>query len=177
MSVWVWALAGGCAEPDPVALAPGEAEALIDPAAWTPVAPAADPLAAHRPPGDGDVDPCPPSTWGLEGPVLEVQTGACTYLALAQPALVALAEGDTLETTVWHADLDAAEPATGHVALLVGDAVVWEAVVEIPTEADVLAVSVPVEAAWAGPAGTPIGLHLHNHGFNAWSADAVWRVR
>ncbi|MEZ4241324.1 MAG: hypothetical protein R3F59_35240 [Myxococcota bacterium] len=161
-----WALLA-CADEDPVSLAPSAA-ALAAPEDWAPVAD--DPL-PDAPPADRD---CPAATWGPEAGALEVQTGACAWFAAAQPAKVALHVGDTVEATVWHGDLDAAAPGEGHVALWVGDAVLWETWVPIPHDAAVYPVSVTVDRDW--PAGTPVGVHLHNHGFNSWSVDAVWRV-
>jgi hypothetical protein len=122
----LWALAA-CAPEGGVAL-DARAVVLVDAAGWAPVG--EDPLPDGRPAGAG----CPVSTWGEEGGALEVQTGACAWLAVAQPAAVALSPGDRVEATIWHADLDAAEPGEGHVALWVGDEVLWEARVAIPHE-------------------------------------------
>ncbi len=136
---------------------------LVSGEAWTAAGIEDDPLADERP---ATVD-CPTATWGLEAGGLEIQTGACNYFFVTQPSLAAIAEGDAIDVVVFHQYLDAAEPAEGHVAILVGDAVVWEAFVAIPADANVLEARVVVERAW--PAGTPVGIHLHNHGYNAWT--------
>ncbi|MCB9680828.1 MAG: hypothetical protein H6733_05085 [Alphaproteobacteria bacterium] len=144
---------------------------VIDPAAWVPVDRDDDPLASHRPP----VDWCPTSTWGEEDGALEVQTGACPYLYVVQADVADLQPGDRLVGAVWHADLDAASPAQGHVALLVGDRVVWERTVDIPGAA--AAYDVDVVLPDDLPTGAPLGVHLHNHGYNAWKVGMLSRER
>lgn len=122
-----------------------------------------DPLADERP---TTVD-CPTATWGFEAGGLEIQTGVCNYFFATQPSRAAIEEGDAIDVVVFNQGLDAPAPAEGHVAILVGDAVIWEAYVEIPSDASVLEARVVAEQAW--PAGTPVGVHLHNHGYNAWT--------
>jgi len=140
---------------------------LGDLAAWTPVDAADDPLADHRP---QSID-CPIAAWAEENGQLEVQTGVCNYLALAQPSQVAVAAGDRISVDLWHADLDAAEAASGHVAVLVAGELVGEATVEIPSEAAVLHFEWRSETPI--PAGVPVLLHLHNHGYNSWTFVAI----
>ena len=123
-----------------------------------------------RGPGTADERPaavdCPTGAWGPEPSGLEIQTGVCNYFFATQPSRVAIEPGDAIDVVVFNQGLDAPEPAEGHVAILVGDAVVWEAYVEIPSDASVLEARIVAEQAW--PAGTPVGVHLHNHGYNAW---------
>ncbi|MCA9653994.1 MAG: hypothetical protein KC501_28995 [Myxococcales bacterium] len=143
---------------------PGDPISLVDVEAWTMVVdPEDDPLADERP----DPVDCPLATWGPEWGRLEIQTGACNYLFLRQPSLAPIDRGDALEVVVFHDALDAAEPAQGHVALLIEDEVVWEQTVDIPAEAEVLQEQIPIDESW--PEGAAIGLHLHNHGYNAWT--------
>ena len=53
-----------------------------------------------------------------------------------------------------------------HVALQVGDELVWESQIPIPSEAEIY------RPTWtndeAVPKETPIYFHLHNHGANSW---------
>ncbi len=137
----------------------------------SPVGPALDPLWEHRPP---DVD-CPPATWGAEAGAFEVQTGACAYAAFDQPLPVDIRAGDELEITVWHDLLDAAEPGNGHVAVWLGETVLWEAEVHVPAASNTLSGRVRI-AETPGP-GARLGLHLHNHGFNSWRFVAIDRIR
>lgn len=80
--------------------------------------------------------------------------------------LLAALHSPRASATDWHDTLDVAEPGTGHVAVLLGEQVLWEQAVDIPAGSAelgaVLEVSAPV------PTETPLGLHLHNHGYNSW---------
>ena len=158
-------------EPPPLldasALSDLEPTPLLDPFALVPVEADADPLVHHRPP---DVD-CPEATWGPEGGGFEIQTGACNYAAFDQPLSTPIEAGDTLNILVWHDTLDLAEPATAHVAVWVGQAVLWEAEVDIPAPSRSFEVTVPIEDTPAPNAR--LGVHLHNHGFNSWRFVAV----
>jgi hypothetical protein len=150
-----------CDDDEPATLDPDRP--LVDVSLWTPTAAEDDPLAAHRP---ATID-CPVAAWGAELGDLEIQTGVCDYLALSQPGLRAIAPGEIVAVDLWHAELDAAEPATGHFALIVDDEAVADLEVEIP------AVAAVYRVAWTAtrsiPEGATIGLHLHNHGYNSWT--------
>lgn len=135
---------------------------LLDPLSLTPVPAADDPLAAHRP---SDVD-CPEAAWGEEGGGFEVQTGVCAYAAFAQPLAEVPAMGDVVDISVWHDTLDAVEPATGHVAVLLDDHLLWEAWVDIPSPSAALDATVTLD--FAPSPDARLGLHLHNHGYNTW---------
>jgi hypothetical protein len=141
----------------------GEPLPLVTAEAWASGRMEDDPLAHERP---ATVE-CPAAAWGPEAGGLEVQTGTCNYLFVAQPSLAAIEADDAIDLVVFHQELDAAEPAEGHVAILLGDAVIWEAHVEIPTHANVLEARIVAERAW--PVGTTVGVHLHNHGYNSWT--------
>jgi hypothetical protein len=162
-----WALLlGACASDgaDDGEHAPGRRDpvALLDAEALAPVGAEDDPLASHRP---AEVQ-CPEGAYFSEDGALEVQTGYCNYAALSAPLPSELHPGDELRIVLLHDLLVFDEAAQGHVALLVGDEVVWEKVVAIPAEATVFDERVTVSKAAA--AGTPWMLHLHNHGYNAW---------
>lgn len=159
--------AGDAGEADDAEPATEVSLPLVSGEAWAAAGAEDDPLAAERP---ALVD-CPTAAWGFEAGGLEIQTGACNYFFVTQPSLAAIEEGDAIDVVVFHQYLDAAEPAQGHVAILVGDTVVWEAYAKIPADANVLEARVVAEQAW--PAGTPVGVHLHNHGYNAWTVLEV----
>lgn len=141
---------------------------LADMARWQP-ATGADPLAAHRPVGASCA-----SGAELEALTFEIDTELCAYAFFEQPLGQALEPGARVVVGLWHADLAAAEPATGHVALLADGAVIWERTVPIPSPAcvydDVVEVEAPIER------GTPLQLHLHNHGANTWNLRRVERA-
>ncbi len=140
---------------------------LVEGEAWRSADAQDDPLGHERPPQVA----CPSAAWGPELGGLEIETGACNYFFAVQPSLAAIEAGDAIDVVVFHDRLDAAEPAEGHLAILLDDVVVWEEHVEIPAQANVLEARVVAERAW--PAGTPVGLHLHNHGYNAWTVLEV----
>ncbi|MCH9684861.1 MAG: hypothetical protein K0V04_25725 [Deltaproteobacteria bacterium] len=130
---------------------------------WRPGSAQDDPLRHERP---ATID-CPVAAWGPELGGLEVQTGSCGYFHVVQPSLVTIAPGDLIEVVVFHDRLDAAEASEGHVAVMLGDEVIWEQHVDIPSDAAVLEERWFADRAW--PAGTRVGIHLHNHGYNAWT--------
>lgn len=136
---------------------------LIDHRLWSVVDSASDPLVPHRPLVVicGDL-----TSWGSEGDHLEVDTGRCNYLMLAQPALVAAKVGDHVLGEFSHFDLTAPEPATGHIAILVGDRLIVERSIAIPGAADVFMLDEIVTAPFEK--GTLVYLHVHNHGQNNW---------
>jgi hypothetical protein len=143
---------------------------LVAPAAqaqWQPVAAADDPLASHRP--EPLLCPTPPG-YLLEFDDLEVDTGSCNYVALAQPAAFTLRAGDELRAILWHYPLTTADPGPvlGHAALLVGSdpQPLIEQYVPIPGPADVYDLTVPLPQDL--DLGTRLLFHLHNHGANQW---------
>lgn len=140
---------------------------LMDAGVLRPVAAEEDPLVQHRP----DAMSCPEGAWGPEAGGFEVQTGVCNYAAFAQPLPVDLEPSDQLDIRIWHDTLDAAEPGTGHVAVLLGDQVIWEQTIDIPAASAELGavVDVPTHT----PKDTRLGVHLHNHGYNSWQFFAI----
>lgn len=147
-----------------------ESVPLLDPAALKPVEADADPLHNHRP---AEVD-CPVAAWGPEGGGFEIQTGVCNYAAFDQALPIAINEGDALQIILWHDFLDAAEPATAHVAVWLDTTVVWETEVSIPGFSKSFDVIVPID--WTPSPDARLGVHLHNHGFNSWRVVSVDRL-
>ncbi len=166
------ALAGACGEEGAVRVEAHDARVatpLIGHGAWQLVPAHEDPLASHRPAQTS----CPQGAYREEAGALEVQTGYCNYLALAQPLPVDIAKGDALRIVVVH-DRLVSEPAQGHIALLLAGEVVWERSVEIPCEA--ASYDETFRAPGAVSRDEKLGLHLHNHGYNTWSLLAVERL-
>lgn len=149
---------------DPTA---GEFVALVDPTAWAQVPAPQDPLADHRP---AEVQ-CPIGGWLYEPQGFEVNTLMCNYAMFSAPSQAAVLAGSRVVATLYHFDLVAAEPATAHVALLLGELLLWETEVEIPGKANAFNIDVVVDATI--PAGTPVYFHLHNHGQNTWTLGAI----
>lgn len=145
----------------------GEVIPLLRPFELAPVPAGADPLASHQP----AVIACPAATWGPEGGGFEIQTGACNYATFDQSLPVAIEAGDEVAISIWHDFLDAPEPSTAHVAVLLGDQVIWETTLAIPAPSAAFDVVVPIASAPAPDAR--LGVHLHNHGFNSWRIVAI----
>jgi len=136
---------------------------LVDADNWAVQVSADDKLSSHRP---AKVD-CPASSWGNEDGALEVETGYCNYLSLNQAGKVAVEAGNSLHIVLWHGDLAFEESALAHVAVSVAGEVVWEKEVEIPTKAEIYDLRIPLR--FDAPTGSPVELHLHNHGYNSWT--------
>lgn len=136
--------------------------------AWVPVEVADDPIPDHRP---TDVQ-CGVVGAYIEGTSYEIDTGACNYLARQQPSLVEIRAGDTLSISAFHDTLAAIEAGQAHLALLLGDWPVWQEFIPIPASpgvVDATPFSEEIVVDFDVPAGTPVGLHLHNHGYNTWT--------
>ncbi len=142
----------------------GDSDApLVDVDSWVQQSAAEDSLADRRP----DEVICPDNSWYNEDGALEVETGYCNYLSLAQPSLEAISAGDTLHLVLWHGDLVFEEPATGHAAVSIDGKLVWEAEVSIPAEADIF--DTRIELPFDAPEGSKVEYHVYNHGFNTWT--------
>jgi hypothetical protein len=141
--------------------------ALIDATAWTAEAAEDDPIAEHRP----ATLTCLPTGAYAENSVFEVDTDDCNYAAFVQPSLETVAPGDRVAISLAHDDLVAPEPADAHVALLLGEQVLWDRLIAIPNVPTPY--NVEVEVPDCAPSGTPVHLHLHNHGVNSWRLLSV----
>lgn len=127
---------------------------------------AADDPFSDRP---GEVT-CPPASYTVEvtQPLsLEVDTGGCNYLTVTGPLLLDLGPKDLLTLYVGHDVLTADEPATAHVAIQIGDWVAMDRREPIPNLNNLL--SEELTPSQTFKAGTPVYLHLHNHGENTWN--------
>ncbi len=129
-----------------------------------------DPLEAHRPAGAA----CATGSWGPESGSLEVDTGACGFLSVRQPLRAWLEAGDPVELVLWHDWLTAEAPATGHLALFAGEALLFEHLVDIP--ADPEAYTFTFDSPLSAAPGASVTLHLHNHGANTWNLLRLERV-
>lgn len=152
------ALAADASTPD-AARVPAD---LVRTDQWTLLAPADDPWASHL----DAARPCDPLGLKDEGSFFEIDTRVCAAGSVAQPIAAAIHADDELQALVWHLDLIADPPATGHVALTVGDAVLVDEAVAIPSQEHLY--EVRRRAGFSAPAGTRAVFHVHNHGYNNW---------
>jgi hypothetical protein len=162
LCVWMMACDDAPATPPIDGVESGPAIALVDASAWVPLSAEQDPLPTHRPAEAH----CPEGAYAEEDGALEVETGYCNYASFHQPLLSPVRRGDTLHAVLLHADLVFEEPAEAHVALVLGDRVVWQRQVAIPAEAALYDVSFSADQDLQ--AGSDVVFHLHNHGYNAW---------
>lgn len=171
------ALSSACVGGDPGMEVSGP---LVDPSAWEAL-PSSEDVFDDRP-ADARCDPNGMNTLelpeeaaevgGVPGAtVFEVHTGDCPYVTAMQPSLGPLLPGQRVDIRLWHFALLSTEAAKAHVAIQIGDSVVWEREVPIPQPAGLL------EGSWVAdrdvPMGAPVYFHLHNHGTNTW---ALWEV-
>lgn len=138
---------------------------LVWPELWVPD-PSADIAPTHAPdPVACDVG------FDDELGLFEVDTGLCNYGVFSQPMDAEVFVGERVEIVFTHDDLTAPEPAAGHLAIAIGDRVVWEIEVAIPKPYDI------VQGEWIADApiaaGTKVVLHLHNHGYNNWRVISI----
>lgn len=111
-----------------------------------------------------------------EEDTLEINTNDCGYALVGQPLRAAVVDGDWIELMMYHSALASVEqPAEAHFSLWAGDRVVWERTMAIPSAAEVY--WVPMISDWSAPEGTPVRLHLHNHGGNSWRLAYLKRMR
>lgn len=164
-------------EPEPAGTPELTAGPLVDHAQWAVQAVDAEQIGDHRP----DVVDCAADAgWLIEElngkDVLEVRTGACNYLSLAQPVLRGLAAGDRVEISFSHSrlEVDSADGSEAHVGLALGGAVIWEKHLPIPSASGVYREVVTLEADVA--VGDALEFHLHNHGVNAYTLHGVERL-
>jgi hypothetical protein len=145
-----------------------EALALVDHELWTTAS--ADPFDD----APADVD-CDSQAWGSEeiAPELTffVQTQGCNYLTVSQPISSPIEAGQTLNIRLWHYKLTAPAATEAHLALRLGDHLIWEAFVPIPSQSQLLMDT------WTAPSAIPAGediyFHVHNHGDNEYNLIEV----
>ena len=181
MAACAWLLAAGCDEGQPPATgssspgvtgetsadasgAPADLEgtaALIDLGAFEKTSAANDPFE------DRPADIACEFGFGLEDGFFEFESDLCRYGAFSQPALAPIRAGDTIDFLLLHENLVSSEPGSqAHVAIAFGENIVYEALIDIPAEANFL------DEQWVStldvPEGTPVHFHLHNHGINSY---------
>lgn len=103
---------------------------------------------------------------------VELDTTVCDYVVITQPTGAKLGKNHVLEVDVGHGPLVADVPAEAHLAVAIGEHVVFDERIAIPSDANTLSRSVALGE--EVPEGTPVVVHLHNHGDNTW---AIYDVR
>jgi hypothetical protein len=109
----------------------------------------------------------------------------CNFVTLVQETRTAIAPGDEILIRFWHFALTAPDPGRAYLAVQVGDRIVWDARLPIPCRGGLVGlipggdcIDTPgladvdparFTADFAAPAGTPIYVHVQNHGDNDYS--------
>ncbi len=145
---------------------------LVDPELWTQLDADEDPFADHRP---DEVICDEDEGLTVETGLFEVDTTFCNYASVAQPTLADVAVDDEIQVLVYHGALSSSDEGEAHVALMLGDQLVWEQLIAIPSGSGVY--STDVGAAFEAPVGTRAVFHLHNHGNNTWNLGHFRRER
>jgi hypothetical protein len=99
--------------------------------------------------------------------VFSIDTAFCNALTVMQPTTVSIAAGERLRTRIWHFSLTADKPAEAYVAIALGDDVIMDETLPIPSGSGLSLLT--WTASESVPDGTPIYFHVHNHGDNSWS--------
>jgi hypothetical protein len=160
----------GC-EPDPGS--PLQERAAIDPHGWVQADPTRDVYASMRP-ADATCVPVDGfgNDWLGSEPSLEINTGSCNYLTVAQPLLVDVRAGDPMKLRLWHFELFSMEPdARAYLGVALEGEHAWETTVPIPGPSEL------VVGEWEAPvdadAGAELQFHLNNHGINSWDLLSI----
>lgn len=136
---------------------------LVDQKAWVDVAEKDDPW-SDRP----DDATCEPEGYGYEVFGDEdsyfVNTAKCAYKTASQESLTDVRAGDEIAARLWYFELLGPDGAQAHLALRIGERDVLDEVIPLPAPGTLLRKRVVVDEPI--PAGTPVLLHVHNHGAN-----------
>lgn len=136
---------------------------LVDQSAWVEL-PADDDPWNDRPPDSA----CEPEGYGAElfgdVPSYFVDTARCGYRTVTQASLTEVRAGEEVVVRVWYFDLYGPDGAEAHLALRIGERDVVDETIAIPAATALIREHFVAGEAIA--AGTPITLHVHNHGAN-----------
>ncbi|MBK6688863.1 MAG: hypothetical protein IPG45_30620 [Deltaproteobacteria bacterium] len=149
----------GLDKPDPVPLIDVYAFQRLDVAAD----PFQDPLTLETP---CDALQAEAKNFGGEN-AFDVDTDGCAHLAVSQPSLVPVYEGETMFLRVWHFELAGTAGDTVSFGVRIGDEEVLQRELTIPGPAGLDAPR--WQASKDIPAGTPVYFHVRNHGSNSYA--------
>ena len=149
------------ASPDPRSIGP-----LVNVFDWAVTEPDEDPFAELW----SDQVRCPDSEHGPEDLAgvwsYSIQTGACNWLTIEHPTLLAVRAGDRVRAEVWHFTLSAPEPASARVGLATADGILVQTMEPIPQPGRLMELEFIAQAPIAE--ATPLYFHISNHGANSW---------
>lgn len=93
-----------------------------------------------------------------------VDTSLCRYRTAEQPTLTEIRAGEEVVSQLWYFELFGPPGAEAHVALRIGERDLLDEVIPIPATSALLRAKFIADDPI--PAGTPVMLHVHNHGAN-----------
>lgn len=132
-----------------------------------------DPYSSHRP---DSVDCNPLTGWFVEGDgrdaELEIDTAHCNYAGLTQVTTNEVKAGEHITATLSFFELTSPVPARAHFAIHAAGMELFSREFELPGPADVI--DLDIVAREAISEGTPLTIHLHNHGQNTWNLTSLW---
>jgi hypothetical protein len=140
-----------------------EATHLVVGENWQRVAPSQDPFSSLI----QDRIPCDWTSFGVEYGGIEVNTGRCGYVTLTQNLLAPIQSQSHLKISAWHTPLlKGDQQGDAFFSLMVGDQLVWEKKLRIPSDA--ISWEEIIISSFDVPEGTPLFLNVRNHGANSW---------
>ena len=95
-----------------------------------------------------------------------IDIALCGYTTVVQETLEDVCAGESILVWLWRFALTGPEGSEAHIAVQIGDELVFEDVVPIPNTSALKVDSYPVTK--SHPAGTPITFHVRNHGNNSY---------
>jgi len=157
--------AAGCSD-DASCPTPTTEVSLIDHAKWQKVELKDDPWAANLP----AEATCGAGAFKAEAGALEFDTGVCNFITLQQPSQAAVESCDELRIVFWHLPLYAGPKGADALAeLRLGEHSLLKVEKPIPPEGAIEASFTPKHRLNTTiAAGTPIRIHVQNHGLNTW---------
>lgn len=143
---------------------------LLDHQLWKQVSREHDPYKSMAPPNK----PCDDVAYKLEDGVIEVETGICSFITVAQPLKHNLRLGDKLKVIFWHLYLTAASSAEGYVGLSIDSAPIYVKKIPIPASPAVYEETITLKRNFSK--GETLYFHIHNHGSNTWKLLSLEQI-
>ncbi len=110
---------------------------------------------------------CEEDGYGYEHPVFEVKTQLCDGRVFQQPLNRELRQGEYLHLVFWHSSLVHDTAATAEVGIAVGEEILWE--IEVPIPSEETAYRPYIQLGQDYLPGERLFLRVLNHGDNSWN--------
>jgi len=162
--------------PDIDSVLPDKVVALVDNEAWSKTLSAQDPWWGE----DSAEELCEPTDYGPEttpiGLLFDVDTSFCGFLTVDQTLLEEVPIGELFRVKlVQYALTESEGPYLLAIALGEPSVTVWEMIIEVPSDFQVIDVTWPAARTYL--VDEPVYFHLSNHGENTWSFVSLTREK